>query len=450
QWMTTVGEILPELYKKNKNDGNKNVESTIIYKRCFCGKGLDIPFFDFLVIPPSTDNYLEVFIPITQLVPQDSVLKVEEISHDKIPDVQMVPLIDFVTNSKSLEVKGNEFMNILKSIVLPNNYLPQEECTIPFLSLIDNVEYDHIDPFYFNPSTEAIMNFMWYSSKSHWLKSLYIFIIYFLSYSIISWMYIAHIQVTGIWYELILLLRIFPGFAHYLNILYKIVIDIRSFLLFFALAVIAMGHALFIFLGYASYIGLSESPESFEVFNGSTIIYNMTEEEPEDIFTNPFTAIIAAYNWDSISLDVWGFWPLLIISVIGNIVFVIILQNVIVSFMSAAFENADKDGKCAVLTFQSRLIYDYANLERSAFTSGKSNFDNELKDKLRVKYICFYNEPSITKAWKHESKEWESTPIYSNFESEIQAEDDKSDESYESEFFIEKEDIKFIWTSAEE
>ncbi|CAG8624189.1 22642_t:CDS:2, partial [Dentiscutata erythropus] len=118
--------------------------------------------------------------------------------------------------------------------------------------------------------------------------------------------------------------------------------------------------------------------------------------------------------------------------VIGNIVFVIILQNVIISFMSAAFEDADKDGKHTFLTFQSGLINDYVNLENSAFTSGKSNIDTALKDKLR------------------EYKKWESIPIYSNLEVQMPTEEDKSDENDESEFFIEKEDIKFIWTLAEE
>ncbi|CAG8575652.1 20236_t:CDS:2 [Dentiscutata erythropus] len=498
RWMITVDEILPKLYKKNKNgnrNGNKNEfyksYQLLFYKRCFCEKELDIPFFDFFAIPPSTDDSLEVFIPITQLIPQDSVLKVEEISHDKAPDVKMVPLIDFVTNDKKFI--GNKFVHYLKSLILPNKYLPQRECSIPFISLIDNVAYDHNDPFYFNPSIEAIMNFMWYSSKPHWLKSLVIFIIYFLSYSIISWMYIAHFQVTDDFQKILLLFTIMLFFYlayHHLivefnQVFYKTLkkyysdpfnwVDLFALLLPVSISVILIryytfdngfkyaksslnlaflifisilgiwyefGHALFLFLGYASYIGLSESSETFEVLNGSNIVYNMTEEEPEDIFTNPLNSIIAAYNWGSISLDDWGFWPLLIISVIGNIAFVIILQNVIISFMSAAFENADKNGKRVILTFQSRLIYDYVNLENSAFTSGMNYFDTRLKDKLRVKYICFYNEPLIRKAWRDESKEWESSPIYSNVEGKMQIED-------ESELFIEEEDINFIWTSAE-
>ncbi|RIB29855.1 hypothetical protein C2G38_909327 [Gigaspora rosea] len=80
-WMISVGEILPELYGTShdpKNPNNGFFESFIqilFYKSCFCEKGLDIPFFDFLVIPPSMNNSLEVFIPITQLIPLNSNLK---------------------------------------------------------------------------------------------------------------------------------------------------------------------------------------------------------------------------------------------------------------------------------------------------------------------------------------------------------------------------------------
>ena len=91
----------------------------------------------------------------------------------------------------------------------------------------------------------------------------------------------------------------------------------------------------FIFLGYAAYIGLSESQTTYEFTNGSTE-FSLTEGEPENIFSNPFSAIISAYNWDSTALDTWGFWPLIIISVLGNIVFIVILQNVIISFMRYA------------------------------------------------------------------------------------------------------------------
>ncbi|CAG8468169.1 30136_t:CDS:2 [Gigaspora margarita] len=83
----------------------------------------------------------------------------------------------------------------------------------------------------------------------------------------------------------------------------------------------------FIILGYPYYNKLSHSSAS-----------------TGDIFDNPFSniigAIIAVYYWFSISFDAW---PL--ISVIDNFISVTILHNIIISFMSDAFEDAVANSK---------------------------------------------------------------------------------------------------------
>ncbi|CAG8789222.1 28552_t:CDS:2, partial [Gigaspora margarita] len=323
----------------------KSFAQILFYKSCFCQKKLDISSFEFLEIPPSMENSLKVFIPVTQLIPQNSVLETKILSQYIIPNILMVPLIDFTTtkiNKKSsLDVKNeNKFTNFLKLIFYPGKYVQQEDYYSPFLKLVEKIESN--DPFYYNPSMEATMNVMCQSSNT------------------------------------------------------------------------------------------------YELTDENGVVYNMTEEEPEDSFSNIFNAIIAAYNWDSISLDTWHFWSLIIIGVIGNIAFVIILQNMIVSFMSAAFEDADENGKRAVLNFQKGLISYYAFLEDSIFITGRSEFDSKLKNKLRMRYICFYNEESITKKWVEKSEEWKSTPIYENAEGQAKT---------ESEVVIDNENFKFIWTS---
>ncbi|RIB26168.1 hypothetical protein C2G38_2164010 [Gigaspora rosea] len=282
--MITVSEILPDLYNETKENYGfyKSYAQLLFYKRCFCSKGLDIPFFKFIKIPPcitSNNNSLEVFIPVTQLIPKDCKLEINEINCDKIPDIQMVPLIDFTTNKKILlEKRGDKYLNNLRPIFCPSKFVSLEECPIPF-RLIDKVVNNRKDSFYYNPSIEAIMNFM------------------------------------------------------------------------------------FVFLGYVQYIGLSQTSTTYEVSNGSEEIYNMTGIELGNSFSNPFRAIIAAYYWSSNSFDVWGFWPLIIIT----------------------FEDANKDGKRAVLNFQSRLIYDYALCENSAFTSKQNDFDCKFNNKLKCK-----------------------------------------------------------------
>ncbi|CAG8807650.1 10219_t:CDS:2, partial [Racocetra persica] len=151
----------------------------------------------------------------------------------------------------------------------------------------------------------------------------------------------------------------------------------------------------FILLGYPSYIGLSQSSTTYEITNGNAV-YTMIE--------NPFSSIIGAmlavYDWSSISLDAWNFWPLTIISIIGSFFFVIIIQNVIISFMSDAFSDAFKDNKRFLYGYQVDWIYEFAILKKSLEFN---DLDSKFKDKLRAKYICFYDDPSIT---KREFKSW--------------------------------------------
>ncbi|CAG8721974.1 4138_t:CDS:2, partial [Cetraspora pellucida] len=166
-WMITVSEILPDLHdEKNENYGfYKSYIQLLFHKPCFCVTELNIPLFEFLEIPPSINNSLEVYIPLTQLISDDSKLEVKEISRDKIPDIQMLPLINFTTHEKISfdEGGGNIYKNFLKAlgtVLHPSKYVDLEKYPIPFLLLVDKVENYQNDPFYYNPSMEAAMNFM--------------------------------------------------------------------------------------------------------------------------------------------------------------------------------------------------------------------------------------------------------------------------------------------------
>ncbi|KAF0551107.1 transient receptor potential ion channel protein [Gigaspora margarita] len=140
-----------------------------------------------------------------------------------------------------------------------------------------------------------------------------------------------------------------------------------------------MGHALFIFLGYSPYIGLNQTSE---------------EENP---FSNIIDSILAVYYWSSISFDTRNFWQLTIISVVGSFIFVIILQNVIISYMSEAFSDAVKDSKHGLYRYQIDLIHEFDLLEKLLESN---DLDSKFKDKIRAKYICFYDDPYITKSLK--------------------------------------------------
>ncbi|CAG8742751.1 8056_t:CDS:2, partial [Racocetra persica] len=118
-------------------------------------------------------------------------------------------------------------------------------------------------------------------------------------------------------------------------------------------------------------------------------------------FSNIIGAILAVYDWSSISFDSWNFWPLTIVSVIGSFIFVLVLQNVIISYMGAAFSDAVENSKRGVYGFQIELIYDFALLKSLEL----NNLDYKFNDKLRAKYICFYDDPSITSGYDNLSIE---------------------------------------------
>ncbi|CAG8488509.1 34955_t:CDS:2 [Gigaspora margarita] len=195
---------------------------------------------------------------------------------------------------------------------------------------------------------------------------------------------------------------------------------------------------IFTLLGYPFYIGLKQSPTTYEITKGNNVAYTMTGEEPDNPFSNIIGSIVAVYDWSSISFDTWNFWPLTIISIIGSFVFVIILQNIIISYMSDAFANAVKDSKRGVYRFQIDFIYDFALLEKSLEFN---NLDSKFKDKIRAKYICFYDDPNITSSWKEVSEKMESEPYtITQIENKI---------NLEFLEFLSDEDCKFIWEKAE-
>ncbi|CAG8704518.1 5009_t:CDS:2, partial [Racocetra persica] len=156
-----VVDIIPELYKSDEkkneekdddiyeNETDSKLESyayysqKLFYNPCFCNKSLDLLSFEFLEISPKSGDLLKVFIPITQLIPQDSELDLQEIDYDKIVDIRMVPLTDFTTTKRLLD----------------KNF--KEEDYSPFIRLIMNlIKKDEYEILYENPSMGAVMNWM--------------------------------------------------------------------------------------------------------------------------------------------------------------------------------------------------------------------------------------------------------------------------------------------------
>ncbi|CAG8512193.1 28710_t:CDS:2 [Gigaspora margarita] len=249
RWMNTVVDIIPELGIKDQ--GNyKFYAQKLFYSSCFCDKKFDLISFEILEVSPKSNDLLKVYIPITQLTPQNSKLDLQEI----------------------------------ENLFSPRRYLSPKE--VDYSPLIKHIKTGERDIFYENPLMGAVINWMC--------------------------------------------------------------------------------------------------------------------KELDNPFSNIINAILAVYDWSSISFDAWNFWLLTIISVIGSFIFVIILQNVIISFMSEAFSNVVEDNKRGLYCYQIDLVHEFALLEKSLEFS---DLDSKFKDKIKAKYICFYDDPNITKSWKEKSEQ---------------------------------------------
>ncbi|KAF0551105.1 hypothetical protein F8M41_023711 [Gigaspora margarita] len=72
----------------------------LFYSSCFCDKEFDLFSFEILEVTQKSLDLLKVYIPITQLIPQNSELVLQKIDYDKIGNIRMVPLMDFTMNKK--------------------------------------------------------------------------------------------------------------------------------------------------------------------------------------------------------------------------------------------------------------------------------------------------------------------------------------------------------------
>ncbi|CAG8663700.1 10082_t:CDS:2, partial [Cetraspora pellucida] len=324
-WMNVVSEIIPLLYEKNLDW----YAQEFLYRPCFGNKMLDLSSFKFHEIKKNSENSLKVYIPITQLIPRDTDLVLKDISDDEIPYIRMVPFIDFATNKKTLDPM-DYVEKAITNLFLPGKYSSFETKNYsPFIRLLIKMDLDNA--FYDNPSMEAVMNLVWYSSKSHWNRTLQIYLLYLLSYSIISWAYITNLEVQQF---------MFYGKKYvvdYFNWMDNIATFLPTILSFYFLL------------------------DNFNIGNG---FKNATSTQ----------AIVS-----------------------------IIFMSII--FLCDAFEAAKEKSKRVVLQLQTNLLKDYAMLEGSYITSKTNVFDYKFKDKLNLKYICFLDEPSLTKTWNEISHE---------------------------------------------
>ncbi|PKY41134.1 hypothetical protein RhiirA4_395570 [Rhizophagus irregularis] len=139
------------------------------------------------------------------------------------------------------------------------------------------------------------------------------------------------------------------------------------------IVVLAHGHAMYLLLREPEKIGLEPDGTQFDLQDNNgmkTGTIHQTfdlNKATDNYFANFAQSVVAVYfwingRWDQ--LQQWNFWPVSVLSLIASVILVIIMQNMLIAFMSGVFDEAKSEGRLAVLKYRSDLIAEYEILEK--------------------------------------------------------------------------------------
>ncbi|CAB4414228.1 unnamed protein product [Rhizophagus irregularis] len=176
-----------------------------------------------------------------------------------------------------------------------------------------------------------------------------------------------------LWIEMFLLLRYFAVTGNFIYIIINIVRNVWPFIAFMGIVVLAHGHAMYLLLREPEKIGLEPDGTQFDLQDNNgmkTGTIHQTfdlNKATDNYFANFAQSVVAVYfwingRWDQ--LQQWNFWPVSVLSLIASVILVIIMQNMLIAFMSGVFDEAKSEGRLAVLKYRSDLIAEYEILEK--------------------------------------------------------------------------------------
>ncbi|CAG8771306.1 15140_t:CDS:2, partial [Funneliformis caledonium] len=134
-----------------------------------------------------------------------------------------------------------------------------------------------------------------------------------------------------------------------------------------------LAHSFLLLLQYPDFTNLTENSSSSTLFTGdSTELkiqndFDRTEDNPAKNF---ITSFLSTYNWlngNFLQQDTWNLWAVKVITFIGSILLVTILQNMFIAFMGGVYSKAYEKGRVALLRFRAESISDYEALDEIYF-----------------------------------------------------------------------------------
>ncbi|GBB90311.1 hypothetical protein RclHR1_17200003 [Rhizophagus clarus] len=219
-----------------------------------------------------------------------------------------------------------------------------------------------------------------------------------------------------VWIELIFYFRLIPYvgiYIYYVNIIIK---TIFPFILFMSVVILAFAHTMFVLLRNPVNIKTNDSTYSGVATNSltnETLDVKLKADFDPKSSDNPFTsfsrAIMATYFWTSdewVQKDEFDFWAVDLYTCIGSIFLVIILQNMLIAFMSGVYQEVTDKSRQILLKYQANHIANYEALYPLHLW----------KPEPEPKYIYYLGRPQNYEDWCNIRKDDNKSAICKDFE----------------------------------
>ncbi|CAB4389940.1 unnamed protein product [Rhizophagus irregularis] len=449
-WMCTVSKAIPLLFKYNydpdeiiPNEHLKSRNHSIKF-RAFRPmiKNLEIneinklEWYDFWIWIPfkslkdyifeKVENYDNVLgkLPLA--------LRVVTLPGFTINDIPKVPKVPKEYSRKKI------ILNIFLFLFIPRSYKirPNDKNKLsPFSRM---VLYENNDDIYNNPAIEVIIDFYWKQATSfNFLFMPFVSFSIIFSITVMS-LTLKHFQFsdgfggvkevdTGLtvsisfsifllWVELIMYLRLISDIGIYIYYVVFIFKTIRPYFWFMLIVILGFAHTMFVLLREPTNIKTKDSTYSGKATNSLTnetldieLKSDFDPTSSDNPFTSFFTAIEAAYFWingDWVQRDEFDFWVIDVYTFIASLFLVIVLQNILIAFMSGAYEKAEANGKQTLLRNRANHIADYEALYHI-------NFRNPEPE---PNYIYYFGQAKYFEEWYNTRKDDDKSAIYEGFE----------------------------------
>ncbi|RGB41646.1 hypothetical protein C1646_751942 [Rhizophagus diaphanus] len=366
--------------------------------------------------------------------------------------LRVVPLPSFTINEINEIPKkkvnydsGKIILNILWFIFIPRWYKigrDEKDKLSPFSRMI---LYENNDDIYDNPATEAIIDFLsWaYVNHSTIINGKFLFALIIVFYYLAIYQFVVEILqisyrgprkylgeifnsineadtglIVGIsfsifflWFESILYLRILSNIGIYIYFVIIIFKSIFPLLLFMLIVILAFAHTMFVLLSNPRNIETKDSIYSGNVTNPSTnetLNISFKSKSNDNPFSSYYTAMMTTYLWlygDWVQRDDFNFWAIDVFTLVASLFLIIVLQNMLIAFMSGVYEEAKIKGRQTLLRHRAIIIADYEALHHIHYWNHEPD----------PKHIYYFGQSKTIEEW-YDSRKHDRGAIYKGFE----------------------------------